>query len=473
MRFEQKQSQVQTFAPQLRQSLKILQVSALELRNTIQEELQSNPVLEEMPMDCVSVEEESINTDDSSDADQEMEFGDDYNSLLKLDEDWREHFAQESAQQEYTAGDSLRRQHFLDSVVSEVSLQEYLIAQTELAECSELEKVAIEYLVGSLDDHGFLRTGLSELAEGSGISLEELENAREMLKGFDPIGLGSYNVQECLLEQLKAEEKETSVAAVIIRDYYNLLLRRRLPDIARKLGMDIEDVIEAVEEISTLDPAPGRRFSEDSNRVVVADVIVDRVGDEFAVTLNSDYIPRLQISRTYKDLIAKGNLSVKEREYIKDKIRSGKVLMNSIEQRQKTIERISHSILLRQRKFFEEGPSFLVPLTMQQLGDDLGLHETTISRATSGKFIQTPHGLYPFKFFFTAGIKSEDGSEVSNRSIKEDIAKIIEGETPGKPYSDQKIVEFLQEKNIKIARRTVAKYREELGILATSLRRKY
>lgn len=473
MRIEQKQSQVQIFAPQLRQSLKILQVTALELRDTILEELQSNPVLEEMPLDGLSVEVESGASDESTERKDELDFKEDYDSLLKLDDDWRDHFAQESASQEYTHSDSMRRQYFLDSVVSEVSLQLHLMEQVELSECTEAQKRAIEYLVGSLDDHGFIKTDLKELAEHSGLPIGELEEAREILKTFEPVGLGSYDVRECLLSQLQVQEKELSFAATIIRDHYPLLLRRRLPDIARKLGVDLEDVNEAIEEISALDPAPGRKFSEDTNRVVMADATVERVGDDFSVVMNSDYIPRLRISKIYKDLIARGSLSPKETEYIKDKMRAGKVLMNSIDQRQKTIERITRTLLERQRDFFERGPSALTPLTMQQLGDELGLHETTISRATAGKFLQTPHGLYPYKYFFTAAIKSDDGSEVSNRSIKEQIANIIESEPPEKPFSDQKIVEILAEQNINIARRTVAKYREELGILATSLRRKY
>jgi len=250
-------------------------------------------------------------------------------------------------------------------------------------------------------------------------------------------------------------------------------LRRRIPDIAKKLSVTIEEVQEALELISSLDPVPGRSFREDSNRSVTPDVTVEKEGNKWIVNLNNEYIPRLRLSKAYKDLMAKGALSSKEKEYIRDKIRSAKFLINAIEQRQKTLERIARAILKFQQDFFENGVTKLHPLTMHQVGEALELHETTVSRAIANKYIQTPYGLYELKYFFTFGFKSEGGKEVSNTAIKEAITQLIELEPPEHPYSDQKIVELLAKKDVKIARRTVAKYREELGILSTSLRRKY
>jgi RNA polymerase sigma-54 factor len=251
------------------------------------------------------------------------------------------------------------------------------------------------------------------------------------------------------------------------------LTRRRIPDIARKLGVHTDDVQEAIEEVGMLDPAPGRRFAEDTNRVVAPDVTVEDDRGEWKITLNSDYIPRLRLSSTYKEMIAKGSLSRSERDYIREQMRSGKFLINSIEQRQQTIERITREIVRVQEEFFREGVAKLRPLTMTQIADAVGVHETTVSRAIANKFIQTPHGVFEMKFFFTPGYQSQAGESVSNTSVKEMIGELIELEDRSHPLSDQELVARLQDKGIKIARRTVAKYREELGLLPSNLRRDY
>ena len=259
----------------------------------------------------------------------------------------------------------------------------------------------------------------------------------------------------------------------MVRDHFELLTRRRIPEIARKLAVALDDVQTAIEEIGKLDPAPGRRFAEDSNRVVVADVTVENDGGDWKVHLNNDYIPRLRISNTYRELIAKGTLSKPEREYLRERMRSGKFLIDSIEQRQRTIERITREILKAQEPFFEHGVSHLQPLTMTRIADIVGVHETTVSRAIANKYLKTPHGVFEFKYFFTPGYQPENGAAVSNTSVKEMIADLVAAEDKGGPLSDQDIVARLLEKGITIARRTVAKYREELGILPSNLRRDY
>ncbi|MGY8718892.1 MAG: RNA polymerase factor sigma-54, partial [Verrucomicrobiia bacterium] len=237
----------------------------------------------------------------------------------------------------------------------------------------------------------------------------------------------------------------------------------------RKSAANLEEVQTAIAEIGKLDPAPGRKFAEDSNRVVVPDVTIERDEDEWKISLNSDYIPRLRISNTYKELIAKGSLNSQEREYIRERMRSGRFLINSIEQRQQTIERITREIIKVQEPFFDEGVAKLQPLTMAQIADTVGVHETTVSRAIANKFVRTPHGVFDFKFFFTPGYQSDGGKSVSNTSVKEMINNIVALEDKSRPYSDQDLVKKLQEKGIKIARRTVAKYREELGLLPSNL----
>lgn len=479
----QKQSQSLVLAPQLRQSLKILQVPTLELRNAILEELQANPTLEELPMEGVSLEEqvrdssggESEGTDESNaEGSQEMDLSeDDYSKLNKLSEDFKDYLSPENNAQPYTTQDAERRQHLFDSLVSETSLQEHLMGQADMIELSELERKAIDYLIGSLDDRGFLTMSLSDAALMGGLPLKAMQQASESLKSFDPPGIGAQDLKDCLMIQLKLMGNEEGLATKIIKKEYDLLLRRRIPDISRKLGASLKEVQNAIEEISKLNPAPGRKFSDDSNRVVVPDVRVEKDDGEWIIHLNNDYVPRLRISQAYKDLIAKGATSSKDREYLREKMRSGKFIISSIEQRQQTIERITREILKFQKDFFEEGVSKLRPLTMNQVAEIVGVHETTVSRAIANKYIETPHGVFDLKYFFTPGFKSEDGESLSNTSIKERIAQIIEDENPAKPFSDNKIVQILAEKEVKIARRTVAKYREELGILPTNLRRRY
>lgn len=465
----QKQTQTQNFTPQLGQSLEILQVSALELRNVILAELESNPVLEELQMEGFSLE-----VDGPGVSSEDLDFKEEYSTLQKIEKDWSSGFEQRGAGERYSEEDGERRQHFLDSVTTEKSLQETIIEQAKLSECTEGELQAMEFLVGSLDDKGFLISSILEISKISGLPVETLARALEVLKYLEPIGIGCLDVQECLLVQLKVAGREKSRAAEIIRDHYPLLLRRRIPELAKELGLTVEEVQEILEEISTLDPAPGRRFKADSNRTVVADAKIEKLENNWVISLNSEYIPRLRLSKTYKDLIAKGHLTEKEKEYIQEKMRSGKFILNAIEQRQKTLTQVTEGILKFQRGFFDKGVSELHPLTMSELGVYLKMHETTVSRAVANKFLETPYGLFPYKYFFTTGYNvTEVGDGISSTSIKEVIAKIVQMEPMERPYSDQKMVELLKGKGIKIARRTVAKYREELGIVAGSLRKKY
>lgn len=489
-----RQTQSLVLAPQLRQSLKILQVAALDLRSVIQEELQNNPTLEELPMDGISLEkaaEDRANEDHAQNGDgagsehttspngnepperEQMDFSKEYEILTKLDDDWRDFMSNAGGAQPFTSDDAERRQHFFDSLVSETSLQEHLMRQAEMTDLDEPAMTAMQHLIGSLDDRGFLTETPADVALQTELPLETVQIALQTLKTFEPAGIGAKDLGECLLLQLKAKGRSDSLAARIVRDHFVLLTRRRIPDIARKLGSAMEDVQVAIEEIGTLDPAPGRRFADDNNRVVVPDVTVEEDHGEWKITLNNDYIPRLRISNTYKEMIAKGSLSKDERDYVRERMRSGKFLINSIEQRQQTIERITREIIRAQEDFFKEGVSKLKPLTMTQIADVVGVHETTVSRAIANKFIKTPHGVFDFKFFFTSGYQADSGDAVSNTSVKEMIGELINLEDKSRPLSDQEIVAKLQEKGITLARRTVAKYREELGLLPSNLRRDF
>jgi len=468
-------------APQLRQSLKILQVPAQELRSTILEELEINPTLDELPHEGINIEnsaslskeEPNRSSEPEKEGSDELNFNQDYEIFNKLDEDWKDYFAQENSNRSYSSEDAKRRQHFFDSLVSETSLQEHLTEQADMADLTKEEQKAIQYLIGSLDKRGFLNGTISDIALITGLPLRSVQNAHNTLLTFEPRGVGCFDLQHCLMFQLELKGKKDTLPYKIIKDHYKLLLRRRIPEIARKTGSSIYETQLAFEEIATLDPSPASAFTEDTNRVIIPDVRVYKGERGWEIHLNNEMIPRLRINPTYKELLAKGKMNPKEKAYIQEKMRSSKFLMSSIEQRQQTIERITRELLNFQLEFFEKGVSALKPLTMNQVADQVGVHETTVSRAIANKYIETPHGIFEFKYFFTPGLQSTSGESVSNKSVKETIALVIESEDPSKPYSDQELVRILGEKEIKIARRTVAKYREEMGILPTNLRRRY
>lgn len=488
----QRQNQSLVLAPQLRQSLKILQVAALDLRSVIQEELENNPTLEDVSNDTDSLDaaaetppEPTHDSDDSSDASpppsedapsdnpESLDFSKEFEVLAKLGDDWRDNLYDSGSSQPYTSEDAERRQHFFDSLVTETSLQEHLVRQADLLDLPPEVHDALRHLIGGLDERGFLTQSPSEAALQAGLPLEAAQEAARLLKTFEPAGIGANDLSDCLLLQLRATNKGDSLAARIVRDHFALLTRRRIPEIARKTGVHVDDVQDAIEDIGRLDPAPGRRFADDSNRVVVPDVAVEKDGEEWKIHLNNDYIPRLRISNTYKDMIARGALTKQERDYLRERMRSGKFIINSIEQRQQTIERITREILKVQHAFFDEGVHKLRPLTMTQIADAVGVHETTVSRAIAGKYIATPHGVFELRYFFTHGLKTDSGEDMSNTSVKNAIAELVKSEATGKPLSDDKLAKLLDQQGIKVARRTIAKYREALGILPSHLRKTF
>jgi len=468
----------------------------MELRSVIMEEMESNPTLEELPYDDISLDGTPDNPSESDLADKDspisadienepskevatesserLDFSDEYTVLERMGEDWQNILHEEAGEIPYTSEDAQRRQHFFDSLTTTSSFQESLLEQARMVEEDTDVLSALEFVLGSLDNSGFLTSSTSDLALMAQLPLMAIQQAIQVLRSLDPPGLGAMNVQESLILQLERKGFGNSLASRVINKQWNLLLRRRIPEIAKTFRVNVEEVEEAIELISQLDPSPGSKFAEDINQVVEADVTVEKDDNgEWLIHLNNDYIPRLRISSGYKQMLAEGKLKGKDREYLKNMFRNGRFLMSAIEQRQQTIERITRRLLEFQEDFFEKGRSYLRPLTMNQVAESVGVHETTVSRAIANKYIRTPMGLFEMKFFFTPGYQGEDGREVSNKSIKDRIARIIESETPRKPLSDQKIVEILKKEGITIARRTVAKYREELGILPTNLRRQY
>jgi RNA polymerase sigma-54 factor len=453
----------QVLAPQLQQSLHILQAAALELQNIVQQELQTNPVLEE----------ETGTSDSEEGSKEDGEFQEEFERLAKLDEEWRDYMSQNVSYSSRNPEDEERRQFFFDSIASQETLQRHLWEQLNTADVNKSQREAAELIIGNMDDLGFLQAPLEEISQNTGHPLGELEEMLSLIQTFHPVGVGARDLRECLLIQLRRLGKGDSLEHQIVDQHLEDLGRKRLPELARRLGVSVEQVQRAANFISTLDPKPGQIFTADPNNYVLPDVSVDKVGEDYTVSLNSDQVPHLRISKTYKDLMTQGANGTEVRDYIREKIRSGKFLIKSIHQRQQTILNIANEIVKRQNEFLENGSAFLKPMTMVQIAEAVGVHETTVSRAISGKYMATPQGVFEMKYFFTPGYQTAAGAALSNTSVKEAISDLVRNEDARNPLSDKEIVEILSDRGIPIARRTVAKYRAELNILPSNLRKQY
>jgi len=456
-------SQQQVLAPQLQQSLQILQAPMLELRNLIQQELCTNPTLEEDQMEP-TIEDKKQEHD---------EFQEEFDRLAKLDEEWRDYMAQSQSYSGRSAEEEERRQFFFDSIVGMQTLQQHLIEQLNSSDLSEADTTIAELIIGNIDDAGFLQATPEEIAGNTGMEVADLQRILEFVQTFHPVGVGSRDLRECLLIQLRRLSKEQSLEYRMVDRHIDDLGKRRFPEIARRLGTTTEQVQRAAGFIATLDPKPGQIFTPDPNNYVLPDVNVEKIGGEWTISLNGEQIPHLRISNTYKDLMSQDKGGAEVKDYIRDKIRSGKFLIKSIHQRQQTISNIAHEIVGKQKDFLEVGPSALKPLTMVQIADIVGVHETTVSRAISGKYMATPWGVFDMKYFFTPGYQTSGGESMSNTSVKGAIAEMVKSEDTGSPLSDKEIVELLEKRGIPIARRTVAKYRNELNILPSNMRKRY
>jgi RNA polymerase sigma-54 factor len=454
-------------APQMQQSLQILQAATLELRALVQQELVENPVLEDETVE-VSLEDRDLREDDDDG------FGEEFSRLSRMDDEWRDYLSQSRQSVPRTAEDEERRQFVLDSLVRPESLQEFLLGQLNTEGVEDGVRGLAELVIGNLDENGFLHTSPDDLCLIHRLRMEDLQRALSLVQSFDPPGVGATGLADCLLIQLRRAGRERGLEYRIVAQHLDDLAHRRYPQIARKLGVTTEQVAEAASSIAMLDPKPGRHFESGSNHYVTPDVFVEPgEAGGFTVRLNQEQVPRLRISSAYKELMATQGDRREVRDYIKEKIRSGRSLIESIAQRQETIRLIAEEIVKRQEGFLREGRSGLKPMTMAQVADVVGVHETTVSRAIAGKYMATPQGVFDLKFFFTTGYRTESGEDVANTSVKAAIAELVAAENPKKPLSDQVIVAKLAERGITIARRTVAKYREELEILPSHLRKGY
>ena len=491
----QKLSQSLVLAPQLQQSLALLQAPTLELKALVEAELQQNPVLEEIPDQDLDQAEKSAGEDgdtptvtDYAEPPEDVKFdseaekeapepGDafqvEFDRLVQLDQDWRDHFSAAGTPGRATTEDEEKRQFLFDSLTTETSLAQHLVEQLRDTTMSEEEKAIAELIVGNIDDYGYLTLPVEELAASTQLAPEKILAVLKTVQTFDPVGVGARDLRECLMLQMERAGLTESLEYLIVRDHMEALGKRRIPEISRGTNTSLDDVQEAIARIGRLDPRPGRAFLSVTEQYVAPEVFVVKNGEDYTVTTNDEQIPHLRISNVYKDLMAGGGDDAEVKNYIREKIRAGKFLIKSLHQRQTTIANIGRQIVERQREFMEKGIAHLKPMTMAQIAEVVGVHETTVSRAVSGKYIETPQGVFEMKFFFTAGLQTAAGSDVSNASVKDMIAEIFKNENTTKPLSDQEVVKMLTDKGINIARRTVAKYRDELGILPSNLRKVY
>lgn len=636
LQLSQRLSQQMVLSPQLQHSLALLQAPVLELKAMVEQELQMNPVLEEVGTLEVDVEAREAKAEaeaaaaDPAEPPSDVQFdpavekpddepvdrySEDLQKLLKLDEEWRDVFAQSNTVNRVTQEDEERRQHLFDSLTTGQSLQEHLLEQVRFADLDAEEREVAELIIGNIDDRGYLTAQPEELTFSTGVSTELISEVLAVLQTFEPAGVGARDLRECLMLQMERAGRTNDLEYLILRDHMEELGKRRFPEIARQLGITPVQAQEAAARLARLDPRPGSDFSRDPEQYVVPELeVVRRVVDDpdpdvrvpdiedppsmaeilsdpddddevvthlryrlsiqtreglrqwrftdresvpeallnglsedltrivrgeerlyhrflgkasfstaadkrlkacdealaaeeqkgpsavtealsadlnriflgdflplsekrqkvdYEVVGKDEFMPQLRISTTYKDLLAQSETSAEVREYVRDKIKAGKFLIKSLNQRQSTILSIGREIVKRQRDFMEKGVEHLKPMTMVMVAEVVGVHETTVSRAVSGKFMRTPQGIFEMKFFFTSGVATADGQTVSNTSVKNILAELIAGENPAKPLSDDQLVNKLKEKNIMIARRTVAKYRAELNVLPSHLRRTY
>jgi len=477
-RLSLRQSQRVVMTPLLQQAIQLLQLSTLELQEVVNKELLENPLLEEVTPDTpetpadapVSADTppaptvEQLSTDPPPTSERQTdELPFDFNAIMSAAGD-EDHEERSLVSQEDR--DDLP---FENIVRNQASLADHLEEQLRFAsEDAAVRRIGTQ-VIGNLDEDGYLRAEIEEIAQRSGATAEEVAAVLQVVQGFDPAGVAARNVQECLLLQLRRDPLPDPVSVEIVETHFDDLSRRRYSDIARAMKLALDRIMESVEEIMALEPKPGRRFGGNDSRYIVPDVFVYKLGDEYTIVLNEDGIPRLRVNSLYRSLLrSSGNDA---RQYVEQKLRSALWLIKSVDQRQRTLRKVTQSIVKFQREFLDRGLAHLRPLSLRDVGEDIGMHESTISRVTTNKYVETPQGLFELKFFFHSGIASGDGEMVSSVSVKKMIQDILAAEDPAKPQSDQEVAQALQKRGLTIARRTVAKYREELGILPSHQRR--
>ncbi len=447
----------QTLAPQLIQSLKMLQMPVLKLEQTIRMELATNPLLEEIE----ELETEQESTDETeSDGDSEPVDWEDY--LFDDEEGYKVREQREQVED-----------RFEGTASQQSNLYQHIIEQLSFLKLSEEDHLIGEYIIGNIAPDGYLTISVPEMATELSIESAKIENVLMMIQRFDPLGVGSRNLRESLLIQLREKSLEHTLAYRIVDEHINELDRKSILQVAKLMGVPVEKAQQAMNIIKSLSPTPAHGRFDAAAMPVVPDLIVERFGDEYIVIHNDSYVPRLRINNNYRNLVKRGNKSsVETKTYIKQKLEQARWLLNSINQRRSTMIRVMDAIIQKQKGFFEQGPAFLRPLIMEDIARDVDMNVATISRVSNSKYVQTPFGVYEIKYFFNSGISKDNGEDMSKRSVKQRIQEIIKAEPLDKPFSDQEIFRRLNDEGIRMARRTVTKYREEMKIQPARLRKR-
>lgn len=454
-------AQQQTLSPQMRQSLEILQANTLELSQLLYQVAEMNPTIE--------IQEDTTQLDTPTEPDAEH----DIENLSEFDDTWRDDQILMHGSRQHTGDDEERRDFLYNSIVAPLTLQQHILDQLNRAAVSPEKQTAAKYLIGCINNQGFLEDSIETLATLSDLTLKDLRSAQSLIQGFDPAGIAVENLSESLLLQLQLQGRGGSLESRIVDQHLNDLARRKMSDIARELGVSKEAVTLAAEHIAHLNPDPGAAFDATSNPHVTADLELRQDDDgHYYAHLTGDHLPKISISNHYKDLLAKLNTNPKARKYLRDNIHEARQIISAVGQRQETLLKIGSEIIQRQQDFLIHGRSKLRPMTMLEIAEPIGVHAATVSRAVAGKYIHTPHGLIELRSFFTSGYTSQQGQEISNTGVKETIQQLIANEDTAKPLSDLTMEKQLLKKGIKISRRTIAKYRGQLGILPSNLRKR-
>jgi RNA polymerase sigma-54 factor len=471
LRQQLKLTQQLIMTPQLQMAIKLLQLSRLELMDTIRRELEENPVLEEVP--DTGAEEQLSETPEPPPAEVSPNQEVTIQEKIHDDIDWTG-FLEDFSTPSRVAHESEDREapKYEAFVTRKESLNDHLLWQFLMTKPPREDEEAASLIIGNLNRDGYLVPPLEEIAANNQIPIEHLERVLALLQTFDPVGVCARNLRECLLIQARYLGFDGTIVTEIISEHLPNLEKKNYKAICKALKTDMDEVVSAIGVIKGMEPRPGRQFSEDPPQYIIPDIYVHKVDNEFVIVLNDDGLPKLRVNSLFKRPGGRGKrLPSEAQDYIQDKMRSAAWLIKSIHQRQKTIYRVMESILRFQRDFFEKGIAFMRPMVLRDVAQDIGMHESTISRVTTNKYAHTPQGIFELKYFFNSSIQRDEGGAIASASVMEKIRKLIAAEDPKRPYSDDKIARILKQDNINIARRTVAKYREMMRVLPSNKRK--
>jgi len=466
-------SQQLIMTPQLQQAIKLLQLSRLELLETISQEMEENPLLDEQRGEI---------GDDEYDFNEEIiEAIPDKTPEIRVEEtlirpeqemDWDSYLSEYNTGWADTPHESKELPVFENINATKTNLNSHLLWQLSLSDLTDVQRDIGLQIIGNIDENGYLKVTVEELSQLTGFGQDDILNMLSIIQNFDPSGVAARDTQECLLIQARFQNLGGTIVEKILLNHLENLENKRYDKIAKSLSVPSEEVVAAVSIISSFEPKPGRLYNDDETIYVSPDIYVFKVGDDYEIVLNEDGMPKLKINNYYKEILSnKNSLEKNTKEYIQEKLKSAAWLIKSIHQRQRTIYKVTESIVQFQRNFLEKGVTHLKPLVLRDVAEHIQMHESTISRVTTNKYVHTPQGVFELKYFFNSAINSLEGDSIASESVKEYIRNLVKNENKSNPLSDQEIAERLKESNIDVARRTVAKYRETLGILPSRKRR--